>query len=111
MVVTAAGRFSRADRDRWLTSPLSGLRTTIHRPVYGRIPSYVGALTEGVLLMSTYFRGTGRRVALAISLALLLGGLVAVGYAPRVSADVAVTIQNFAFMPTPLTVPVGTTVT
>lgn len=62
--------------------------------------------------MSPYLRGTGRqRLAVAISLALLLGGLVVFGNTPRVSADVAVTIQNFAFMPTPLTVPVGTTVT
>ncbi len=62
--------------------------------------------------MSLRIRGLGRRrIAFAAALALLLSGLVVVGTAPRVSADVGVTIQNFAFMPTPLTIPVGTTVT
>jgi plastocyanin len=51
------------------------------------------------------------RAAMAAIFALLLGSLIAVGNATSVSsADVSVTIVNFAFMPTPLTIPVGTTV-
>ena len=50
------------------------------------------------------------RAAIAAVLALLLGSLVAAGNATSVSADVSVNIINFAFMPTPLTIPVGTTV-
>jgi plastocyanin len=61
--------------------------------------------------MLRFLRGSRQRLALAAALALLLGGLVTTGYAPRVAADLAVTIQNFAFMPTPVTIPVGTTVT
>jgi plastocyanin len=51
------------------------------------------------------------RAMLAAVLALLLASLVTVGPTTPVSADAAVAIQNFAFMPTPLTIPVGTAVT
>jgi plastocyanin len=51
-----------------------------------------------------------RRVALAAAFALLLASLVAVGQTATVAADAAIAIQNFAFMPAPLTVPVGTAV-
>ena len=50
------------------------------------------------------------RATLALVFALLLTSIVAVGQATSVSADVSVTINNFAFNPTPLTVPVGTKV-
>jgi plastocyanin len=61
--------------------------------------------------MRTRLRPHGRnRAAMAAVFALLLGSLIAVGNATSVSADVSVNIVNFAFMPTPLTIPVGTTV-
>ncbi len=50
------------------------------------------------------------RVAIAAIFALLLTSLVAIGQATSVSADVSVNIMNFAFMPSPITIPVGTTV-
>ena len=50
------------------------------------------------------------RATLGLVFALLLTSIVAVGQATSVSADVSVTINNFAFNPTPLTVPVGTKV-
>jgi plastocyanin len=53
---------------------------------------------------------TGRRAMLAVVFALLLASLVALGQTAPVAADAAVAIQNFAFMPTPLTIPVGTAV-
>ncbi|MCA1669343.1 MAG: cupredoxin family copper-binding protein [Thermomicrobia bacterium] len=43
-------------------------------------------------------------------LALLIAGLLSIQLATAVSADVAVNIMNFSFQPTPLTIPVGTTV-
>ncbi len=43
-------------------------------------------------------------------LALLIAGLLSVHLATAVSADVSVNIMNFKFDPTPLTIPVGTTV-
>ncbi len=61
--------------------------------------------------MRTSVRPHGwNRAAIAMVFALLLGSLIAVGNATSASADVSVTIANFAFMPTPLTIPVGTTV-
>ncbi len=51
------------------------------------------------------------RISIAAALAVLLVGIVAVGQPTRVAADVSVNIMGFAFMPTPLTIPVGTTVT
>jgi plastocyanin len=50
------------------------------------------------------------RAALAAVFGLLLGSLVLLGPALTAAADVSVNIVNFAFAPTPLTVPVGTTV-
>ena len=50
------------------------------------------------------------RALWATLLALLIAGLLSVHLATAVSADVSVNIMNFAFNPTPLTVPVGTTV-
>lgn len=50
------------------------------------------------------------RAAFAAVFALLLTSLVAVGNATSVSADVAVTIDNFRFTPPQMTVPVGTTI-
>jgi plastocyanin len=43
-------------------------------------------------------------------LALLIAGLLSIHLATAVSADVSVNIMNFSFQPTPLTIPVGTTV-
>jgi len=43
-------------------------------------------------------------------LALLIAGLLSIQLATAVSADVSVNIMNFSFQPTPLTIPVGTTV-
>lgn len=43
-------------------------------------------------------------------LALLIAGLLSLHLATAVSADVSVNIMNFTFQPTPLTIPVGTTV-
>jgi plastocyanin len=43
-------------------------------------------------------------------LALLIAGLLSIHLATAVSADVSVNIMNFKFDPTPLTIPVGTTV-
>lgn len=43
-------------------------------------------------------------------LALLIAGLLSVHLATAVSADVSVNIMNFKFDPTPLVIPVGTTV-
>jgi plastocyanin len=52
-----------------------------------------------------------RRVVTAALLAVPLAGLSRLVLDQDVqAADVAVTIQNFAFAPTPLTIPVGTTV-
>lgn len=57
------------------------------------------------------FKGLGwNRAAVAAVLALLLAALVTVGNATSVAADVSVNIINFSFQPTPLTIPVGTTV-
>ena len=50
------------------------------------------------------------RLTIGALFVLMLGSLVALGPATHVSADAAVTINNFAFSPTPLTVPVGTKV-
>ncbi|GEM_PF-2002813 len=62
-------------------------------------------------MMRVRLTGVGRnRAAVAAVFALLLTALVTVGNATSVSADVSVNIVNFAFMPTPLTIPVGTTV-
>jgi len=43
-------------------------------------------------------------------LAFLIAGLLSIHLATAVSADVSVNIMNFKFDPTPLTIPVGTTV-
>ncbi|MHB8644416.1 MAG: cupredoxin domain-containing protein [Thermomicrobiales bacterium] len=43
-------------------------------------------------------------------LALVIAGLLSIQLATAVSADVSVNIMNFSFQPTPLTIPVGTTV-
>ncbi len=43
-------------------------------------------------------------------LALLIAGLLSIHLATAVSADVSVNIMNFKFDPTPLVIPVGTTV-
>jgi plastocyanin len=51
-----------------------------------------------------------RRAMLAAVFALLLASLVAVGQTTSVAAAAAVAIQNFAFMPAPLTIPAGTAV-
>lgn len=50
------------------------------------------------------------RAAVAAVIALLLAALVTVGTATSVSADVSVIIENYAFLPRTLTIPVGTTV-
>src|SRR6478609_9201868 len=50
------------------------------------------------------------RTAIGALFALLLASLITVGSARSVSADVSVNIMNFSFQPTPLTIPVGTTV-
>ena len=70
-----------------------------------------GPLLKESSAMRTGLRQCGwNRAAIATVLALLLGSLVAVGNATSVSADLSVTIVNFAFMPVSLTIPVGTTV-
>lgn len=61
-------------------------------------------------MRTTAWRFGRNRVATAVLFALLLTSLVAVGNATRVSAEVSGNIMNFTFAPTPLTVPVGTTV-
>ncbi|MHB8647022.1 MAG: cupredoxin domain-containing protein [Thermomicrobiales bacterium] len=62
-------------------------------------------------MLHTRLKGVGRdRAAVAAVFALLLTALVTVGNATSVSADVSVNIMNFSFQPTPLTIPVGTTV-
>ncbi len=43
-------------------------------------------------------------------LALLIAGLLSIHLATAVSADVSVNIMNFSFQPTPLIIPIGTTV-
>jgi plastocyanin len=50
------------------------------------------------------------RSLFAVAFALLLASLVAVGSATSVAADVAVTIDNFHFTPSDITVPAGTTI-
>jgi plastocyanin len=50
------------------------------------------------------------RTVIGALFALLLASLITVGNAGSVSADVSVNIMNFSFQPTPLTIPVGTTV-
>lgn len=50
------------------------------------------------------------RTAIGLLFAPLLAALIAVGSAKSAPADVSVNIMNFAFQPTPLTIPVGTTV-
>ncbi len=61
--------------------------------------------------MRTRLRNIVRnRAAFAAVFALLLTSLVAVGNATSVSADAAVTIDNFRFTPPQMTVPAGTTI-
>jgi plastocyanin len=50
------------------------------------------------------------RALWGLFLALLIAGLLSINLATAVSADVSVNIMNFKFDPTPLTIPVGTTV-
>ncbi len=50
------------------------------------------------------------RALAGVLLALLIAGLMSVQFSTAVSADVSVNIMNFKFDPTPLTIPVGTTV-
>jgi len=62
-------------------------------------------------MMRARLQSIGRnRAVFAAVFALLLTILVAVGTATSVSADVAVTINNFRFTPPQMTVPVGTTI-
>ncbi|MGI8690363.1 MAG: cupredoxin domain-containing protein [Thermomicrobiales bacterium] len=62
-------------------------------------------------MMRTRLRNIVRnRAAFAAVFALLLTSLVAVGTATSVSADVAVTINNFRFTPPQITIPAGTTI-
>lgn len=61
-------------------------------------------------MMDTNARRAGwNRAAVGSLVALLLAGFITFGGATS-AADVSVNIMNFAFQPTPLTVPVGTTV-
>lgn len=50
------------------------------------------------------------RALWGLFLALLIAGLLSLHLTTAVSADVSVNIMNFKFDPTPLTIPVGTTV-
>jgi plastocyanin len=50
------------------------------------------------------------RALAGVLLALLIAGLMSVQFSTAVSADVSINIMNFKFDPTPLTIPVGTTV-
>ncbi|MGI8690435.1 MAG: cupredoxin domain-containing protein [Thermomicrobiales bacterium] len=50
------------------------------------------------------------RALWGLFLALLIAGLLSIHLATAVSADVSVNIMNFKFDPTPLVIPVGTTV-
>ncbi len=56
------------------------------------------------------FRRYGR-MGVGAMIALLIAGLLSTQFATPVSADASVTILNFKFDPTPLTVTVGSTVT
>jgi plastocyanin len=57
-------------------------------------------------------RGILFRLLLVTALAVLSGGAIAgFGAAPAGAATVALSVHDFAFSPTPLTVPLGTTVT
>ncbi len=56
-------------------------------------------------------RGFPVRLVLVAAFAVLSGGAIALfGAAPAGAATVALSVHDFAFSPTPLTVPVGTTV-
>jgi plastocyanin len=50
------------------------------------------------------------RALVAVFMAILIAALVSIQLTTAVAADVTVNIVNFTFQPTPLTIPVGTTV-